>query len=80
MLRGLRDVTYGDDTLAAHAIPTLFIVGSEDEIFSPATIADAAARVPGARVEQIEGAGHSPYFEQPEAWNALVLDFWKRSG
>jgi pimeloyl-ACP methyl ester carboxylesterase len=80
VLRGLRDVTYGDDDLAAHAIPTLFIVGSEDEIFSPATIADAAARVPGARVEQIEGAGHSPYFEQPEAWNALVLDFWKRSG
>jgi len=80
VLRGLRDVTYGDDDLAAHAIPTLFIVGSEDEIFSPATIADAAARVPGARVEQIEGAGHSPYFEQPDAWNALVLDFWMRSG
>ena len=80
VLRGLRDVTYGDDDLAAHAIPTLFIVGSEDEIFSPATIAEAAARVPGAGVEQIEGAGHSPYFERPEAWNALVLDFWKRSG
>jgi pimeloyl-ACP methyl ester carboxylesterase len=54
----------------------LFIVGTEDEIFSPTTIADAAARVPGARVEPIAGAGHSPYFEQPEAWNGLVLGFW----
>ena len=24
----------------------------------------------------IEGAGHSPYFEQPGVWNALVQDFW----
>jgi 3-oxoadipate enol-lactonase len=80
VLRGLRDVTYGDDDLAGYETPTLFIVGSEDEIFSPATIADAASRLPGARVEQIDGAGHSPYFEQPAAWNVLVFDFWQRSG
>jgi len=76
VLRGLREVTHGDDVLAACGVPTMFIVGTEDEIFPPATIADAAARVPGARVEQVAGAGHSPYFEQPEAWNALVLGFW----
>jgi 3-oxoadipate enol-lactonase len=80
VLRGLRDVTFGDGELSGYDVPTMFIVGTEDEIFSPATIADAAARVPGARVEAIAGAGHSPYFEQPEAWNALVLDFWTRSG
>ena len=34
-----------------------------------------AARVPGARVEEIGGAGHSPYFEQPDAWNSLVGTF-----
>ena len=80
VLRGLRDVTFGDDELGGYDVPTLFIVGTEDEIFSPATIAAAAARLPGAQVEQIEGAGHSPYFEQPAAWNALVLDFLTRSG
>ncbi len=78
VLRGLREVTFDDGALAACAAPTLFIVGSEDEIFSPATIADAAARIPGARVEQIAGAGHSPYFEQPAVWNALVRDHWAR--
>jgi pimeloyl-ACP methyl ester carboxylesterase len=78
VLRGLREVTHTDDELAHHTVPTLFVVGTDDELFSPATIADAASRVPGARVEQVADAGHSPYFEQPEAWNALVLDFWKR--
>ena len=79
VLRGLREVTHGDEALAACRIPTMFIVGTEDEIFPPATIADAAARVPGARVEQIADAGHSPYFEQPEAWNALVRGFWSNN-
>lgn len=73
--RGLVETTYTDTQLAALDVPTLFIVGSEDEIFPPATIADAAARVPGARIESVAGAGHSPYFEQPDAWNTLVRDF-----
>jgi pimeloyl-ACP methyl ester carboxylesterase len=80
VLRGLREVSHTDDELAGCGVPTMFIVGTEDEIFPPATIADAARRVPGARVEQIAGAGHSPYFEQPEAWNALVLGFWENNG
>ena len=60
--------------LAQLRIPTLFIVGSVDDLFPPATIAAAAARA-GARVETIAGAGHSPYFENPEAWNSLVAGF-----
>lgn len=75
LLRTLGDVTFTDAQLSELRIPTLFIVGSADELFAPATIAAAAARVPGARVETIAGAGHSPYFETPEAWNSLVLGF-----
>jgi len=73
----LGDVTYDDAQLAALTQPTLFIVGSDDEIFPPDWIAAAAARVPGARVERVEGAGHSPYFEQADVWNSLVTDFWR---
>ena len=79
LIRTLGDVTFDDAELAAIDLPTLFIVGSEDDLFPPDWIADAAARVPGARVEVVDGAGHSPYFEQPEAWNSLVTDFWRRS-
>ena len=76
LLRGMGEVTFADAQLATLTVPTLFIVGTQDEIFPPASIADAAARIRGARVERIAGAGHSPYFEQPEAWNSLVTDFW----
>jgi pimeloyl-ACP methyl ester carboxylesterase len=79
LIRTLGDVTFDDTQLAALRTPTLFIVGTDDDLFPPAWIAEAGARVPGARVEMIDGAGHSPYFEQPAAWNALVLDFWSQS-
>jgi len=31
--------------------------------------------VPASCVVEIAGAGHSPYFEQPQAFNAAVLPF-----
>ena len=76
ILRTLGEVTFGADALAALAIPSLFIVGTHDEIFPPASIAQAAANIANSRVEQIDGAGHSPYFEQPDTWNSLVQGFW----
>jgi 3-oxoadipate enol-lactonase len=76
MLKSLGEVTYTDEEVASVQPPVLFIVGSRDEIFPPDLIAKAARRVPGAQVELIEGAGHSPYFEQPGVWNALVQEFW----
>ena len=32
-------------------------------------------RGPNARVALIPRAGHSPYFEEPEAWNRAVAEF-----
>ncbi len=75
ILRTMGDVTFSDEQLASLRIPSLFIVGTDDEIFPPDSIAKAAAHVPGSRVEHIAGAGHSPYFEQPDAWNTLVAGF-----
>jgi pimeloyl-ACP methyl ester carboxylesterase len=75
VLRTMADVTFSDEELAAIGVPTLFVVGTDDEIFPPASIAEAAARVPGARLELVDGAGHSPYFEQPGVWNNLVRAF-----
>ena len=53
----------------------LFVVGAEDALFPPSAIRASAAKVPGARVVEIADAGHSPYFEQPEAWNRAVAGF-----
>lgn len=57
------------------AVPTLVVVGDEDE-FTP--IADAeliAARVPGATLEIIQGAGHLPNLERPAEFNAALTRF-----
>jgi 3-oxoadipate enol-lactonase len=79
LIRTLGDVTFDDTQLATLAMPVLFVVGTDDEIFPPDWIFSAASRVPNARVETVEGAGHSPYFEQPDRWNSLVTDFWRQS-
>ena len=32
--------------------------------------------IEGAQIEVIAGAGHSPYFETPDAWNKVVGAFF----
>jgi pimeloyl-ACP methyl ester carboxylesterase len=64
-----------DHALAPLANRVLFLVGTEDALFPPAAIFACAAKIPGARVVEIPDAGHSPYFEQPEAWNRAVAAF-----
>ena len=66
------------DDLAHLELPVLFVAGAEDPIFPPAVIREAAALVPNARIVEIPGAGHSPYFETALAWNDAVLDFLRR--
>jgi 3-oxoadipate enol-lactonase len=63
------------EALRALAVPTLFVVGSRDRLFPPAQVREAAALLPDARVVEIEGAGHSPYFERAAEWNAHVAEF-----
>jgi pimeloyl-ACP methyl ester carboxylesterase len=64
-----------DGDLAGLTVPVLFVVGAEDALFPPAAIRASAAKLADARVVEIPGAGHSPYFEQPEAWNRAVGEF-----
>lgn len=61
--------------LAGLACPVLVIAGEHDPIWPPDALAGIVAAMPDARMEVIAGAGHSPYFEQPAAFNALIADF-----
>jgi pimeloyl-ACP methyl ester carboxylesterase len=63
------------DRISKISIPTLVIAGDEDVYAPPPVMQALAAAIPGARFEVIAGAGHSAYWEQPAAWNALILDF-----
>lgn len=55
--------------------PTLFIQGDKDVGVAPKHTKAAAAQVPGARLELIEGAGHWVNRQEPERVNQLVRDF-----
>ena len=63
------------DRLAELDVPTLVLVGTED-VGDILTMANRlATEIPGARLEQIEGAGHLPSLERPDELNRLLLDF-----
>lgn len=62
------------DALASVRVPTLVMVGEEDKVFVEVSRA-IAATVPGARLAEIPVAGHSPQFENPEAWRASLEEF-----
>jgi len=64
--------------LAECGVPILFVVGEHDAITPPHIVQRAAALVPHAEYQMIAAAGHSAYFEQPEVFNAAVLDFIRR--
>jgi len=58
-----------------HHRPTLLLAGEHDPIWPPAAVRGIADAIPDARMEVIPGAGHSPYFEQPDAFNAHLAAF-----
>jgi pimeloyl-ACP methyl ester carboxylesterase len=62
------------DALRSLDVPTLGIVGEQDTMFLGAMDAIVGI-VPGARLVVVPEAGHSPQFENPEAWQAAVLEF-----
>jgi 3-oxoadipate enol-lactonase len=65
-----------DDLEAMRAVscPTLILVGEQDEPFLIASRA-MAETIPGARLVVIPDAGHSPQFENPDAWLAAMQEF-----
>jgi 3-oxoadipate enol-lactonase len=79
-LRGRALPTPSQDDLDRLVMPVLFIVGSED-ILNPPDVTEMVYRlVPGAEMTIIQDAGHSAYFEKPEAFNQILLAFLSRAG
>jgi pimeloyl-ACP methyl ester carboxylesterase len=61
--------------LANIHMPTLVIHASEDVTVPEYHSRELAATIPNARLVTIERSGHSPIFEQAEAFNTLVREF-----
>ncbi len=62
------------DSLPSIAVPSLVMVGADDAPFIAASDY-MAAKIPGTRKVVIPGAGHAANIDQPEVFNAAVLEF-----
>ena len=68
-----RDQPEGD--YRSFAVPTLFIVGSEDQLTLPWLIQATAAAVNGAQLVEVDGVGHSCYAERADEFDRAVERF-----
>ncbi len=74
-LKAMRDRPDSGPSLSALAVPTLVVVGEKDVLTPPAAAESLAARIRGAKLVRIEGAGHLSNLEKPELFNAAVRSF-----
>jgi pimeloyl-ACP methyl ester carboxylesterase len=63
------------DRLGDITVPTLVLAGRDDFLFPPEHQRELAARIPHARLQIIERAGHNPHAEQPGEVMQAVRDF-----
>jgi pimeloyl-ACP methyl ester carboxylesterase len=63
------------EQMNATGVPVLVITSPEDQLFPAGLVRDGARRLRDARVVEIDGAGHSSYFERATEFNAALLAF-----
>jgi 2-hydroxy-6-oxonona-2,4-dienedioate hydrolase/4,5:9,10-diseco-3-hydroxy-5,9,17-trioxoandrosta-1(10),2-diene-4-oate hydrolase len=64
-----------DKRLAALAVPTLVVWGTEDKVNRPSGGPMLAKTIPNCRLMEVKNAGHWVQWEQPDRFNAAVIDF-----
>jgi 3-oxoadipate enol-lactonase len=71
----LASVRVDDQAVAALDIPVLVVGGTDDAFFSPDGLGEVAAKFRRGRFVELRDAGHSTYFEVPDAFNAMLESF-----
>lgn len=74
-LRGMALRGDSTDLLASIAVPTLLIVGSQDVLSPPQEMQGLQVYIPGSKLVEVPGAGHVANLDNPDAFNAAVLEF-----
>jgi pimeloyl-ACP methyl ester carboxylesterase len=73
---GLRDgVVFDEAALRGIDVPTLLIYGTADPTGSVAIWQSFVSALPRGRIEVVDGAGHMPWFDAPDAASAAVNRF-----
>ena len=63
------------EEVAALAVPSLFVVGTEDPVVAPAIVREIQRVVAGAEYREFEGCGHSVYWENAAEFNPVLEAF-----
>ena len=66
-------ITYA--RLATMQVPTLVLSGEADLLSPPALMRMLADHIPTARFAMLSDVGHAGFWERPEVWNGMVLEF-----
>jgi len=78
--RALAGAVVEHAALDALGLRVLVITGTDDVLFPAPLIIETASRLDGAAIVEIADAGHSPYFERPDEYNAALLRFLAAAG
>ena len=66
-------ITYA--RLRSMAVPTLILSGEADLLSPPALMRMPAGNIPTSQFVSLPEAGHTGFWERPQVWNGLVLEF-----
>ena len=66
-------ITYA--RLQGMQVPTLVLSGEADLLAPPALMRMLAAHIPTSRFSSLPDVGHAGFWERPQVWNGLVLEF-----
>ncbi|HLG97065.1 MAG TPA: alpha/beta hydrolase [Bryobacteraceae bacterium] len=62
----------------AKKIPVLFIVGEQDQLIPPPIIEAMHKQMLGSQLVKVPGAGHSVYWERPDDYNRILMEFLQK--
>lgn len=69
-------ITWGK--IRANNIPTFFIAGGADLYQPPSMMRAAAREIPNSQTLVVPEAGHAVQWEQPELFNQVVIEFFRK--
>lgn len=75
----LRDADFIEKSPAI-AVPTIAIVGAQDQACPPELVREFAKRIPNSFYEEIKDCGHLPSIEQPEILSEIIQAFCAKLG
>jgi pimeloyl-ACP methyl ester carboxylesterase len=73
--QALGGTTVAPADVDATGVPVLVITGTDDVLFPAPLVRESTQRLANVTIVEIADAGHSPYFERPDEWNAAWLNF-----